>query len=182
MSHPYIHFGTIVARGSRTRSSSVAFGSLRPFGPGSNVASSSRTRGSSMAFNSLRPFGPGSNVARGSSVGSLTNQEIMSHLYIHFGTSVARGLRTRGLNVAFGSLRPFGPGSNVARGSSLGSLTNQEIMSHLYNTLWDNCRTRFEDTRFECGLRLPKALLAWFKCCTPKIVLHALLKRCCTQS
>ena len=38
MSHPYIHFGTIVARGSRTRGSNVAFGSLRPFGPGSNVA------------------------------------------------------------------------------------------------------------------------------------------------
>ena len=48
-------------------------------------------------------------------MGSLTNQEIMSHPYIHFGTSVARGSRTRGLNVAFGSLRPFGPGSNVAR-------------------------------------------------------------------
>merc|ERR1712105_485669 len=108
----YIHFGTIVARGSRKRGSNVAFGSLRPFGPGSNVARGSRTRGSS--------------------VGSLTNQEIMSHLYIHFGTSVACGLRTRGLNVAFGSLRPFGPGSNVARGSSVGSLTNQEIMSHQY--------------------------------------------------
>ena len=84
----------------------------------------------------LRPFGPGtrvargSNVARGSSVGSLTNQEIMSHPYIHFGTSVARGSRTGGSNVAFGSLRPFG--SNVARGSSVGSLTNLEIMSHLY--------------------------------------------------
>ena len=35
MSHHYIHFGTIVARGS-----GVASGSLRPFGPvsGSNVA------------------------------------------------------------------------------------------------------------------------------------------------
>ena len=30
----------------------------------------------------------------------------------------------------------------------------------------DNCRTRFEDTRFECGLRLPKALRAWFECRT----------------
>ena len=56
---------TIVARGSRTRGSNVAFGSLRPFGPGSNVARGSRTLGSN--------------------VGSLTNQEIMSHLYIHFG-------------------------------------------------------------------------------------------------
>ena len=25
---------------------------------------------------------------------------------------------------------------------------------------WFECRTRFEDTRFECGLRLPKALRA----------------------
>ena len=41
----------------------------------------------------------------------------MSHSYIHFGTIVARGSRTCGSNVAFGSLRPFGPGSNVARGS-----------------------------------------------------------------
>merc|ERR1712112_298437 len=89
-----IHFGTIVARGWRTRGLNVAFGSLRPFGPGSNVA-------------------------RGSSVGSLTNQEIMSHLYIHFGTIVARGSRTHSSNVAFGSLRPFGPGSNVARGSNV---------------------------------------------------------------
>merc|ERR1712208_171722 len=156
MSHIYIHFGTIVARGSRTCGSNMAFGSLRPFGPGSNVARGSRTRGSrtrgsrtrgsNVAFGSLMPFGPGSNVAR--------------------------GWRIRGSNVAFGSLRPFGPGlnvtcgSNVARGSSLGSLTNQEIMSHLYNTLWDNCRTRFEDTRLECGLRLPKALRAWFECRT----------------
>merc|ERR1712130_733216 len=34
------------------------------------------------------------------------------------------------------------------------------------HTLWDKCRTRFEDTRFECGLRLPKALRAWFECRT----------------
>ena len=40
------HFGTIVARGSRTHGSSVASGSLRPFGPVSGL-----------------------NVARGSSVG-----------------------------------------------------------------------------------------------------------------
>ena len=33
---------------------------------------------------------------------SLTNQKIMSHLYIHFGTIVARGSRTRSSNVAFG--------------------------------------------------------------------------------
>ena len=46
----------------------------------------------------------------------LTNQEIMSHLYIHFWTIVARGSRTRGSNVAFGSLRPFGPGSTVNLG------------------------------------------------------------------
>merc|ERR1712020_356359 len=81
---------TIVARGSRRRGSNVAFGSLRPFGPGSNVARGLRTRGSNVAFGSLRPFGPGLNVTRrsrtlGSNVGSLTNQEIMSHLYIHFG-------------------------------------------------------------------------------------------------
>merc|ERR1712016_570148 len=137
-------FGTIVARGSRTHGSNVAFGSLRPFGPGSNVARGLRTRGSNVAFGSLRPFGPGSNVARGSrthgsnvAFGSLrpfgpglnvarglkrtrlrrfaapvylTNQEIMSHPYIHFGTIVTRGSRTRGWNVAFGSLRPEGPG------------------------------------------------------------------------
>ena len=48
---PLIHFGTIVACGSRTRCSSVASGSLRQ-GPvsGSNVA-----RGSSVASGSLRP-------------------------------------------------------------------------------------------------------------------------------
>ena len=34
------------------------------------------------------------------------------------------------------------------------------------HTLWDNCRTRFEEKRFECGLRLPKALRAWFECRT----------------
>ena len=34
------------------------------------------------------------------------------------------------------------------------------------HTLWDNCRTRFEDTRFEYGLRLPKALRTWFECRT----------------
>ena len=71
MSHHYIHFGTIIARGSRTRGSSVASGSLRPFGPlsGSNVA-----RGSSVASGSLRPFGPesGSNVTCSSSVLYLT--------------------------------------------------------------------------------------------------------------
>ena len=108
------------------RGSNVAFGSLRPFGPGSNVARGSRTHGSNVAFGSLRPFGPGLNVARGSKRTRLrrfaapvylTNQEIMSHPYIHFGTIVARGSRTCGSNVAFGSLRPFGPGSNVARGS-----------------------------------------------------------------
>merc|ERR1712025_491953 len=93
MSHPYIHFRTIVARGSN-----VALGSLRPFGPGSNVARGSRTRGSNVAFGSLRPFGPGSNVARnsrtlGSNVGSLTNQEIMSHLYINFG-ELSHAVRT----------------------------------------------------------------------------------------
>ena len=40
--------------------------------------------------------------------------------------------------------------------------------------LRDNCRTRFEDTRLECGLRLPKALRAceWFKCCTRLSVLY----------
>ena len=102
-------------------------------------------RGSNVAFGSLRPFGPGSYVARGS--------------------------RTRGSNLAFGSLRPFGPGSKDARvsrtlGSNVGSLTNQEIMSHLYNTLWDNCHTRYEDRRFECALRLPKALRAWIECRT----------------
>ena len=32
----------------------------------------------------------------------LTNQKIMSHLCIHFGTIVARGSRTRSSNVAFG--------------------------------------------------------------------------------
>ena len=103
MLHPYIHFGTIVARGSRTCGSNVAFGSLRPFGPGSNVArGSKRTR--------LRRF---------AAPVYLTNQEIMSHPYIHFGTIVARSLRTRSSNVAFVSLRPFGHGSNVARGSKL---------------------------------------------------------------
>ena len=74
----YIHFGTIVARSSRTRGSNVAFGSLRPFGPGLNVArGSKRTR--------LRRF---------AAPVYLTNQEIMSHPYIHFGTIVARGSRT----------------------------------------------------------------------------------------
>ena len=73
MSHPYIHFRTIVARGSN-----VAFGSLRPFGPGSNVARGlKRTR--------LRRF---------AAPVYLTNQEIMSHPYIHFGTIVACGSRT----------------------------------------------------------------------------------------
>ena len=87
----FLEPGLNVARGSRTRGSNVAFGSLRPFGPGSNVARGSRTRSSNVAFGFLRPFGPSSYVARGS--------------------------RTRGSNVAIGSLRPFGPGSNVARGS-----------------------------------------------------------------
>ena len=34
--------------------------------------------------------------------------------------------------------------------------------------LRDDCRTQFKDTRFECGLRLPKALWAceWFECRT----------------
>merc|ERR1712130_1079948 len=32
--------------------------------------------------------------------------------------------------------------------------------------LWDNCRTWFEDMQLECGLRLPKALRAWFECRT----------------
>ena len=31
---------------------------------------------------------------------------------------------------------------------------------------WFKCCTRFEDTRFECGIRLPKALRAWFECRT----------------
>merc|ERR1712121_293153 len=93
---------TIVARGSRTRGSNVAFGSLRPFGPGSNVARGSKR----------------TQLPRFAAPVYLTNQEIMSHPYIHFGTIVARGWRTRGSNVAFGYLRPFGPGSNVARGST----------------------------------------------------------------
>ena len=101
----------------------MAYGSLRPFGPGSNVARGSRTRGSNVAFGSLRPFGPGSNVARGlkrtrlrrfAAPVYLANQDIMSHPYIHFGTIVARGLRTHGLSVAFGSLRPFGPGLQLS--------------------------------------------------------------------
>ena len=114
-------------------------------------------------FGSLRPFGPGSNVALGSKRTRLcrfaapvylTNQEIMSHPYIPFGTIVARGSgthgspeafgslrpfgpclnvargsrtrgsRTRGSSVAFGSLRPLGPGSNVARGSTLGQVSH----------------------------------------------------------
>merc|ERR1712148_47395 len=64
-------------------------------------------------------------------------------------------------------LRPFGPGtlvarsSNVARGSkrtrfaaSRLSLPNQpkDNVTPMH-TLWDNCCTRFEDTQFECGLR-----------------------------
>ena len=80
----FLELGSNVARGSRTRGSNVAFGSLRPFGPGSNVALGSRTRGSS--------------------VGSLTNQDIMSHLYIHFGTSVARGLRTQLSHAVYSSV------------------------------------------------------------------------------
>ena len=42
MSQNYIHFGTIITRGSRTRGPSVASGSQKPFGPvsGSHVASS----------------------------------------------------------------------------------------------------------------------------------------------
>ena len=45
--HKTQNLGTIVARGSRTRGSSTAYGSLRPFGPvsGSNVA-----RGSSVLY------------------------------------------------------------------------------------------------------------------------------------
>ena len=42
---------------------------------------------------------------------------IMSHLYIHFETIVARSSRTRS--------------SNVARGSNVFYLTNQKIMSHI---------------------------------------------------
>merc|ERR1712173_210837 len=44
----------------------------------------------------------GSNDARGSNVFYLTNQKIMSHIRIHFGTIVARGSRTRSSNVAIG--------------------------------------------------------------------------------
>merc|ERR1719370_43997 len=62
-------------------------------------------------------------------------------------------------------LRPFGPGtlvarsSNVARGSkrtrfaaSRLSLPNQpkDNVTPMH-TLWNNCCTRFEDTQFECG-------------------------------
>ena len=76
---------------------------------------------------------------------------------------------TRGSSVASGTLRPFGPvsGSNVARGLSVLYLTRGDNVTPLY-TLWDNCCTRFEYTRFKCGLRLPKALRAceWFECRT----------------
>ena len=53
----------------------------------------------------------------------------MSHHYIHFGTIIARGSRTRGSNVAFSTQRPFGPvsGSNVACGSSILYLTREGL-------------------------------------------------------
>merc|ERR1712105_421591 len=50
------------------------------------------------------------------------------------------------------------------RGSGLPNQPRDNVRPK--HTLWDNCRTRFEDTRFECGLRLPKALWAWFECRT----------------
>merc|ERR1712052_111462 len=50
------------------------------------------------------------------------------------------------------------------RGSGLPNQPRDNVTP--IHTLWDNCRMRFEDTRFECGLRLPKALRAWFECRT----------------
>merc|ERR1712105_462527 len=45
------------------------------------------------------------------------------------------------------------------RGSGLPNQPRDNVTP--IHTLWDNCRMRFE-----CGLRLPKALRAWFECCT----------------
>ena len=64
-------------------------------------------------------------------------------------------------------LRPFGPGTLVARSSNVasGSKRTRFAASRLslpnqpkdnvtpMHTLWHNCCTRFEDTQFECGLR-----------------------------
>ena len=57
--------------------------------------------------------------------------------------------------------------SHTVRNVHGSGLPNQprDNVTHIH-TLWDNCRTRFEDTWVECGLRLPKALRAWFECRT----------------
>merc|ERR1712105_402951 len=80
---------------------------LRPFGP---VRMSHAVRGHAVrmwpsapkALRACTHVARGSNDARGSNVFYLTNQKIMSHIRIHFGTIVARGSRTRSSNVAFG--------------------------------------------------------------------------------
>ena len=69
------------------------------------------TCGSSVASGSLRPFGPvsGSNVARGSSVLYLTRGDSVTPLYVSWEQYSSGECRThswtRGSSVAFGSLR-----------------------------------------------------------------------------
>ena len=50
------------------------------------------------------------------------------------------------------------------RGSGLPNQPRDNVTP--IHTLWNNCRTRFEDTRPEWGLRLPNALRDWFECRT----------------
>merc|ERR1712020_743814 len=145
MSHLRIHFGTIVARGSRTRSSNVAFG---PKGPSGLDACRTRFECRTRFACGLRPL--------------TTNQpkDNVTPMHTLWDNCCTRFEDTQ-FECGLRPLRPFGPGTLVARGSkrtrfaaSRLSLPNQpkDNVTPMH-TLWDNCCTRFEDTQFECGLR-----------------------------